>query len=483
MAELTLLPIDQLHPHPDNPRVVMREDVVSALVAGMNGEYPQKHAVHARPLGDDYQLLAGHHRREAAKRKGFTHVWAWVEELDDQAAFMELVTSNNQGELSPLEIGIHALKAVPKAEGGRGKKGGLSEYAEKVGRKHQYISQLRQAAEVVDGIPASQLAGFLDRAQHLCALHKLPRACWQAACEWLAAQKKSEGGADAKGVSVADVEKQVATTLAFRKEFAPGEEWDKYLPVDACTSAVFAGTDPGNFNRLLDIAQAAAERLKDHEELLKKWRAWLEENAGNDSWNKKKAQDYRIELEEEAWEIENADEPEPTAVNLILADPPWQYDFAETDNRQIENQYPTATVDEIGAHINAAWAPPVADDCVLFLWATMPKLKEALQVMEAWGFEYKTGAVWDKVKMGMGYWFRGQHELLLVGTKGNVSPPEPELRRSSVFREERGRHSAKPACVYEAIEAMFPKAVKCEFYQRAARDGWQGCGNEVPHAA
>lgn len=66
---------------------------------------------------------------------------------------------------------------------------------------------------------------------------------------------------------------------------------------------------------------------------------------------------------------------------------------------------------------------PSADNAVLFLWATAPKLKEALEVMEAWGFEYRTNAVWDKEIIGMGYWFRGQHELLLVGVKGEFSPP------------------------------------------------------------
>jgi N6-adenosine-specific RNA methylase IME4 len=173
--------------------------------------------------------------------------------------------------------------------------------------------------------------------------------------------------------------------------------------------------------------------------------------------------------------------PDPSQpVTLILADPPWEYDFSETDSREIENQYVTAPVEEIQSHISAPWAPPVAEECVLFLWATAPKLREALSVVSAWGFEYKTNAVWDKEKIGMGYWFRGQHELLLVGTRGSPSPPDQDLRVSSVFREPRGRHSAKPSCVYEAIESMFPEAVKAEFYQRVPREGWVGCGNEVP---
>ncbi len=133
---------------------------------------------------------------------------------------------------------------------------------------------------------------------------------------------------------------------------------------------------------------------------------------------------------------------------------------------------------EICDHIHEQWAPDLADDCVLLLWATMPKLKEALQVLEAWGFEYKTGFVWDKETMGMGYWARGQHELLLVGVRGDFKPPEPANRVSSVFREKRGEHSEKPVCVYEAIEAMFPGAARGELYQRKPREGWLGVGNE-----
>lgn len=107
------------------------------------------------------------------------------------------------------------------------------------------------------------------------------------------------------------------------------------------------------------------------------------------------------------------------AYGVIYADPPWRYDDA-TPNRAVENHYPTMSNEEI-----CALPVPAADDCVLYLWATAPKLREALEVMEAWGFNYRTHAIWDKVKIGMGYWFRGQHELLLIGTRGDVRTPPP----------------------------------------------------------
>ena len=175
-------------------------------------------------------------------------MWCWVEDLGDDAAFMELVTSNNQGELSPLEIGIHALKAVPKAEGGRGKKGGLSEYAERIGKTNQYVGQLRQAAEVA--VETSNLSlGFMDRTKHLAAIHKLPRPCWRPACEWLAAHE----------APVSDVEARVAQATSFRDSFIPDDRWQDYLPLDACAAAVFCGTEPANFQRPHGLARQWSE--------------------------------------------------------------------------------------------------------------------------------------------------------------------------------------------------------------------------------
>jgi N6-adenosine-specific RNA methylase IME4 len=168
--------------------------------------------------------------------------------------------------------------------------------------------------------------------------------------------------------------------------------------------------------------------------------------------------------------------------NVILADPPWQYDFAETDNRAIENQYPTMDVVEIadyrdseGVSIRTA----IADDAVLFLWATSPKLREALLVMDGWGFEYVTQAVWVKDRIGMGYWVRQQHETILIGRRGNVSPPEQEIRRSSVIDARRGDHSAKPEAAYEFIETMLPDAQRLEVFARSPRDGWAVFGNQL----
>lgn len=163
---------------------------------------------------------------------------------------------------------------------------------------------------------------------------------------------------------------------------------------------------------------------------------------------------------------------------VIYADPPWQYEFSKSDSREIENQYPTMTVEEI---CELDVRSIVAPDCVLLLWATSPKLREALEVIDAWGFEYKTCAIWDKQKIGMGYYFRQQHELLLVATVGSPAAPEAEDRPSSVFSAPRGKHSAKPTEVLTAIETMYPpdESSHIELFCREPRESWSAWGNQV----
>ena len=100
--------------------------------------------------------------------------------------------------------------------------------------------------------------------------------------------------------------------------------------------------------------------------------------------------------------------------------------------------------------------------------------------MKAWGYTYKTNMVWDKEKIGMGYWFRGQHEMLLVGTKGNMSPPAPSNRKSSVLRQKRGGHSVKPEEIHATIEAMLPGLQYVELFARKPyNDKWRVWGNEI----
>jgi len=106
-------------------------------------------------------------------------------------------------------------------------------------------------------------------------------------------------------------------------------------------------------------------------------------------------------------------------------------------------------------------------------------LEEALEVMKAWGFQYKTNLVWVKDRFGLGFFVRGQHELLLVGVKGSVHPPGESNRFSSVLKVPVKKHSEKPEEVYGLIENMYPNARKIELFARKIREGWEAWGLEV----
>lgn len=162
--------------------------------------------------------------------------------------------------------------------------------------------------------------------------------------------------------------------------------------------------------------------------------------------------------------------------DLIYADPPWRYRHCKTNSRRIENQYPTMTLTDIK---DLPIDQIAADNSILFLWTTAPKVAEAVEVIAAWGFDYKTQAVWDKEIIGMGYYFRGQHEILMVATKGSPGAPPVAARVSSVIQERRGRHSKKPEQVYDLLEAMYPSFRKLELFARNTRSGWASWGNEV----
>lgn len=136
--------------------------------------------------------------------------------------------------------------------------------------------------------------------------------------------------------------------------------------------------------------------------------------------------------------------------NIILADPPWEYNFSIEDSRSIEFHYPTMALESI-----CKMKIPYKENTVLFLWVPMPKLNDGLMVIKEWGFEYKTGMVWLKDKIGMGYYVRSRHELLLIATKGKPEVPLEQNRPESLISSPRIKHSGKPD-IAEMIEKMYP---------------------------
>lgn len=165
---------------------------------------------------------------------------------------------------------------------------------------------------------------------------------------------------------------------------------------------------------------------------------------------------------------------------VILADPEWPFEVWSEEtgqDRAAANHYPTSTFDVIGSRPVASIA---ADECVLGLWATVPKLPAAIDVLREWGFTYVTHIAWIKDRSGTGYWFRNNHEILLIGKKGKPPKPADGTQWRSSIAAPRGAHSEKPNFQYEFFETFFPGWPAIELNARRRRDGWDAWGLEAP---
>lgn len=167
---------------------------------------------------------------------------------------------------------------------------------------------------------------------------------------------------------------------------------------------------------------------------------------------------------------------------IIYADPPWSYrDKANAGRRGAEYKYPCMAVEQIKALPVSALAD---DNCALFLWVTFPMLQEGLDVIRAWGFEYKTVAfIWvkttktGKLFWGMGNWSRSNAEVCLLGVKGK--PARVSAAVHSVIVSPVRDHSRKPDEARERIVRLMGDLPRIELFARERAPGWSCWGNEV----
>jgi len=166
---------------------------------------------------------------------------------------------------------------------------------------------------------------------------------------------------------------------------------------------------------------------------------------------------------------------------VIYADPPWLYgDSGATLSPNYGGtrwHYPSMSNEELAAKPIKELA---AEDAVLFLWVTSPKLDEVWPIIEAWGFEYKTSFVWDKVRHNYGYYNSVRHEFLLICGRGKSTPDVQKLH-DSVISIERTEHSTKPERFREIIDEIYPYGKRIELFARQPVVGWDTWGNEVSH--
>lgn len=169
--------------------------------------------------------------------------------------------------------------------------------------------------------------------------------------------------------------------------------------------------------------------------------------------------------------------------SIIYADPPWAFQTYRKGgtSRSAEMHYPCMDLASIKAMPVAELA---AEDCCLFMWASDPMLPQALEVMAAWGFTFKTVAfTWAKTTargnwhFGGGYWTRCNPEMVLLGTRGAPKRASASVRQLVVapVRE----HSRKPDDVRDRIVALCGDVPRLELFARSAAPGWTSWGNEV----
>ena len=162
--------------------------------------------------------------------------------------------------------------------------------------------------------------------------------------------------------------------------------------------------------------------------------------------------------------------------NVFYVDPPWEYSTnASLGRGTADEHYPTMSIEKLQ---EMEIKPHTLNDAVLFLWTTNTHIQDAFKVMESWGFTYKTNMVWVKDRIGTGLYFRGKHEILLVGIKGSFQPFTTKLPES-VLLAPREQHSKKPIIIYDIIEQMYPGQKYVELFARNKRDGWTSWGNEL----
>ena len=166
---------------------------------------------------------------------------------------------------------------------------------------------------------------------------------------------------------------------------------------------------------------------------------------------------------------------------IIYADPPWNYDD-QGCRGTMAHHYSGMSVDDIKALPVRNLA---ADDAVLFIWVTYPFLREGLDVIEAWGFKYKTIAFqWVKTYpsgsdfFGLGRWTRGNTEPCLLGVKGK--PKRCDSGISQIIRSRVREHSRKPDVVREKIVQLMGNYPRVELFARQRFEGWDVWGDEAP---
>ena len=475
-----LIATSKLQPHPDNPRLFLREDVVSGICEQIKLKgFEERHAPHVRKIGDNgnYQIVSGHQRTEGAKRAEVKKIPCVVVEMTDEEAFRELLLSNAQDDLKPLEIGLHVLKAVERGKGGRGKKGGIAEYARQMGRSRDVIQSYVEAARVVSLKHEAQATGLLNYTKALSVIHRADESDWSALVDAMLRGEWSKETTEGRVEAV----KQFTIPVDLTDIYPRAEVVRRYLTTRGAPStlaklieAVRRGEDfIGTYVRVIDAPSYIGQ-----------FHAWLATD-GN-AWDlrriNKRTRELYVELD--AAEIETnrrwnhcdwreaVNDLADGSVALVLTDPPYGIDF-QSDFRLdrtkphrhegIErDDTPSAAVLEIQACLRAL-SPKLTENAHVLCfchWSQEPIVRQAI---ECAGYTVRGSLIWAKNNTGMGdpnTTFAPKHERIIHAVKGSpiLFRREPDVLEAA--RVESDRHpTEKPvALLSRLIEATQSRA-------------------------
>lgn len=407
---LQYLPVDlidigfRLRQNPDAAKVEALKE--SFLILGQR----QPISVTPRPDSPRFLLSAGLHRVAATRAIEWTHIWAFIDQSDDDldAELWEIDENLCRAELTPSDRALFTFR-----------------------RKEIFLMRNPETAHGGDRTASRQIGDLKDENGRR----------FSSATALATGQSERTIQRDAeRGEKISEQALRMLRGTAADK----GVVLDRLKGLPEHMQIVVAEAELAEIRR----KQVEAKALRDHQ------RAQSRQNRGE-----------IIRAIAERGTVSTGAMPR-AAFPIIYADPPWEQEaWSEERGQDRGLRYPHMPLDEIKA-LCAGDKTPATRDALLALWTTANRLDDAIDVLRCWGFDYVTHLVWDKVHIGMGRWVRDRHETLLIGKRGNFPAPLPGTQSASVFAEVKGEHSAKPVYFAEMIERLYPDLPKLELFQR-----------------
>ncbi len=259
--------------------------------------------------------------------------------------------------------------------------------------------------------------------------------------------------------------RQLAGKAPDLRETSPKVASKKQAPRAADKVAAIAGTSRKTLAKAVEVVAAARKEPE-------KFGALVEEMDRTKRVNGVHRK-LKVARQVEALEAEPVPLPEGP-YRVIVVDPPWRYESRSTDpTHRGACPYADMSQQEL---LELPIGSIAHDDSIIWLWTTNAFVADALELLDAWGFQHKTTLSWVKDRMGTGDWLRGKTELCLLGVRGK--PVVTLTNQTTALSAPAGEHSAKPKAFYEMVESLCPGS-KIDVFARRKREGWEAYGHEI----